>query len=84
MKPEIDQELRQFCRNVAFLRERDGLSKAQMARILHVGAGTLSALEQGEIPPHVSSAVFFHLAAYFHLKVKDLFIDLSGRKDPGT
>lgn len=81
MKPEIEQELQQFCRNVVFLRESHGLSKAQMARILHVGAGTLSALEGGEIPPHVSSAVFLYLAAYFHLKVKDLFTDLSQRQD---
>jgi len=45
-----EENLRNFCDNVRFLREREGLTKLEMARKLKVGIRTVTMLERGIVP----------------------------------
>ncbi len=62
-----------FCRNVALLRIRKGLSLQEMARILHIGVPTLVRIETGEIPPSLNCEVLLRLASHFGLTLRELF-----------
>ncbi len=68
-----NEELLIFCSNVKKLRQRSGLSKTKMAKTIHVGVKTLQKIEEGELPPRVSSEVIFWLADSFGLKSDELF-----------
>lgn len=68
-----DRELKNFCRNVAFLRKEHGLTQAQMATIMNVGVGTVRSLERGIVPPRLNAYVLYRLHDHFHISVDSLF-----------
>lgn len=57
-------EWENFSQNIRRTREKDGLSKARMAKILGVSPRTLAKLEAGILPPRVSVDIVFRLAGY--------------------
>ena len=42
VKTENDEQIKNFCANVKTLRKKYGLSKKEMAKILHIGAKSLT------------------------------------------
>ena len=71
---EVELEFQFFCKNVRTLRERNHLSRSEMAKILHITPKTLSLLENGTLPAHTSATVIFRLSRAFGIPPKDLFI----------
>ena len=69
---DIDQELQNFCHNVACLRKTHGLTQAQMAKIMHVGIGTVRSLERGIVPPRLNVCVLRRLYDHFHISADSL------------
>ena len=66
-------EIARFCSNIRTLREREGLSKAAMAKRLHIGVGTLTRLESGELPPRLDCCIIFAICDEFDISISDLF-----------
>ena len=66
-------EIARFCSNIRALREREGISKAAMAKRLHIGVGTLTRLERGELPPRLDCSIVFVICDEFGISVSDLF-----------
>ncbi|MBO5219882.1 MAG: helix-turn-helix transcriptional regulator [Clostridia bacterium] len=66
-------EIARFCSNIRTLREREGLSKAAMAKRLHIGVGTLTRLERGELPPRLDCCIIFAICDEFDISISDLF-----------
>lgn len=62
-----------FCENLRAYRKIHGLSKAQMAKKLHVSVRSLNILESGHIPPRVSVDVFFRFAHLCNVPVSAVF-----------
>lgn len=56
-----------FMDNIAWLREQSGLSKKTMAELLHIGVNTLTKIEQGEMPPNLSSGVLVQIQNVFDI-----------------
>ncbi|MBE6567918.1 MAG: helix-turn-helix transcriptional regulator [Ruminococcaceae bacterium] len=63
-----------FCKNIRTLRTSHGLSEREMAKTLRVSVKTLTQLENGILPPHVSASIILHLSKKFGIPPKDLFI----------
>ena len=70
---QTQKEVDVFCRNVKTLRERHGLSKKEMAKILGVGAESLTKIEQGIIPDRTSVSIVIKLSQYFNIEPHKLF-----------
>ena len=66
-------EIARFCSNIRALREREGLSKAAMAKRLHIGVRTLTRLEHGELPPRLDCCIIFAICDEFDISISDLF-----------
>ena len=66
-------EIARFCSNIRTLREREGLSTAAMAKRLHIGVGTLTRLERGELPPRLDCCIIFAICDEFDISISDLF-----------
>jgi len=62
-----------FCQNVKMLRERNELSKKEMAKILGIGTVGLAKIEQGIIPSRAGVDAIFKLAQYCKIKPHKLF-----------
>jgi transcriptional regulator with XRE-family HTH domain len=69
----VSLELKNFCRNVAYLRKKHSLTQAEMAKIMNVGVGTIRSLERGIVPPRLSADVLYSLHDHFHISVDALF-----------
>lgn len=54
-----------FMYNVAWLRKHHGLTKREMANIMHIGTESLNKLENGLLPPRMSIEVFFFIQDHF-------------------
>ena len=67
-------ELKHFCETVADLRQKHGLSKTAMAKILGISPSSLNKLENG-VMPRISSEVVFRLMEYFHISAEEVFGD---------
>ena len=70
-------ELTIFCRNICFLRLKNGYSMTRMSKTIGVSIHTLRKLEAGHIPKNLSSAVVFRTAVRFGVQASSLFILLS-------
>lgn len=70
---EIRVEVNHFLRNIAWLRAQNGLSQKAMAKLLHIGVPTLKKIEAGELPPGLSSSIFFYVEDAFGIPPKDQF-----------
>jgi len=73
---QTQKEIDVFCRNVKILRERYGLSKKEMARILEIGAASLTEIGQGIIPHRASTNIIIKLSQYFSIEPHRLFTPL--------
>ncbi len=68
-----EENLRNFCDNVRFLREREGLTKLEMARKLQVSIRTVTMLERGIVPRRLSSTTVFNIYYEFGISPDDIF-----------
>ena len=73
MSERIQAEIDIFLKNVAYLRKLHGLSKAEMAKKLHIGVNTLTKIENGQLPPRVNVKIFFYIEKQFGISAQDLF-----------
>ena len=78
---QTEQEMRWFMENVRALRKRHGLSKEKMARLLHIGVGSLSKIESGQMPPRMTVEVVFNIQDHFRLSPESLFLPLAEQTD---
>ena len=65
-----------FCQNVKILRERNGLSRKEMAEIMGIGLKSLDKLEQNILPSRITVSAIKRLSQYFKIKPHELFICL--------
>lgn len=50
-----------FCKNVRYLRIKNGLTQKRMAQIMGIGVSCLRLLESGSIPPRMSCEILYQL-----------------------
>ncbi len=62
-----------FCKNVKYLREKNGLSLTAMAKIMHVTVPILRKIEAGNMPGNTQITVIFHVARHFSYHPARLF-----------
>ena len=65
-----------FCQNVKVLREKNGLSQREMAKIMAISVNSLKKIEEEIMPPRMSVKIIFKLSRYFYIKPCELFIRL--------
>ena len=62
-----------FCQNIKALREKNGISKKEMAKILEVGVKSLSEIEQNILPPRLKVDIISKLSKHFKISPRELF-----------
>ena len=62
-----EQELENFFHNIRWLRQKYGIPKKHMARLLKISVKTLNRLEGGKIPPLLSLNIYLHIQKDFGL-----------------
>jgi len=62
-----------FCFNVKKLRAAYGLSKKEMAKILHIGVASLTKMENGILPPRASYLIVIYICESFHVAPSQIF-----------
>ncbi|MBP3401679.1 MAG: helix-turn-helix transcriptional regulator [Clostridia bacterium] len=67
-----ENKLSILCKNIKFLREKNNLTKTEMARMLHIGIKSLSRIEKGDFPPKISCLILFRLYYHFGISPTDL------------
>ena len=68
----LDPEIRNLLYNIKYLRKANHLSQKEMAKLLGVGAGTISKIEKMQLPKNLGARIIIDLAAIFHVSVDDL------------
>ena len=71
--PDADDQFSNLIHNVTVLRQHHGLSRKEMAKILHITPYLLRMLENGRISSRLYVDFLFHLRDYFHLSFHDMF-----------
>ena len=67
-----------FCENIKYLRKKHNLSKAEMAKRLNVGIGSITSIENGILPPRLSTRVLITIEESFNVSAsKILSVNLS-------
>lgn len=66
-------DLETLTHNLRWLRGRYGYSRKKMAGILKIGVGSLSRLEQGEMPPRLNIDFLFVIRDQFGITPSALF-----------
>lgn len=74
-EPKTQNAKKTFCLNVKKLRTAYGLSKKEMAKILHIGIASLTKMEDGILPPRMSYEVVLYICKYFHVTPDQIFSD---------
>ena len=64
-KESYEAEFEIFGYNVAWLRERHGLSQKKMAEIMGIGIGSLNKVERGDMPPKMKVDVLINIYRQF-------------------
>ena len=64
--------MKNFIQNVIDLRKEHGLSKKEMASIMHISVSSLSKIEKGEIPRRTMLEVVFYMSDYFDISCDKL------------
>ena len=72
-----DQDMLIFCKNIAFLREKNGIEKKEMASICGISVDELAQIEQGSLPKNLSVEIAVRLYQHFDISVEKLFCPLS-------
>jgi len=71
--PDADDQLSNLIHNIVTLRQRHGLRRKEMAKILHISPYLLRMLENGQISSRLYVDFLFYLRDYFHLSFHDMF-----------
>ena len=61
-----------ICKNLRYLRKRNGLTQKQMADILGVGIGSIREMEKGRIPRCFRVGALRRLCEYFQISGDDI------------
>ena len=67
IRKNINNEIKNFINNIAYLRKKNGLSKKEMATILNISIYALNKIERGELPPKLSIEIIFNLQKHFKI-----------------
>lgn len=70
-----ERELRNLCKNIRQLRERNGISKSKLAKALHISYRSVQKIEAGELPPQLGFEVILYAARVFQIRPAQLFYD---------
>ena len=70
---EIQKETLTFCQNIKKIREKEKLSKKEMAKRLEIGVNSLTMLENGIIPKRISCELIFKIEDEFDILTKNIF-----------
>lgn len=73
MNPKTQNAKKIFCLNVKKLRMAYGLSKKEMAKILHIGVASLTKMENGILPPRASYLIVIYICESFHVAPSQIF-----------
>ena len=73
MEQKIKREAHLFCKNVKALRQREKLSKKEMAKRLGIGVGSLTRIENGTIPPRLRCNVLVKIHICFGVLPEQMF-----------
>ena len=65
-----------FCQNIKMLREKNGLSKKEMAEIMGISTVSLTKIESGILPPRANVGTLFNICKRFNIKPHKLFMPL--------
>ncbi len=74
-KDERD-ELKVLCKNIYYLRKKNGLTQREMAGRLNISLYSLRMIERGIIPKNLSCEILYYLQLHFFLDIADLFMPL--------
>ena len=74
-KDERD-ELKVLCKNIYYLRQKNGLTQREMAGRLNISLYSLRMIERGIIPKNLSCEILYYLQLHFFLDIADLFMPL--------
>ena len=74
-KDERD-ELKGLCKNICYLRKKNGLTQREMAERLNISLYSLRMIERGIIPKNLSCEILYYLQLHFFLDIADLFMPL--------
>lgn len=74
-KDERD-ELKVLCKNIRYLRKKNGLTQREMAGQLNISLYSLRMIERGIIPKNLSCEILYYLQLHFFLDIADLFMPL--------
>ena len=66
-------EVNALCQNIKMLRERNGLSKKEMAEIMGIGAASLAKIELDILPSRFRTETMLKLCKRFRIKPSKLF-----------
>lgn len=69
-------EILMLCNNLRQLRKQHGISKKEMAALLHISVRSLNQLENDFIPPRLRCDFLFYASSHFRIKICDLFFPL--------
>lgn len=69
----LSEENRNFLSNLKYLRRQHNLTQKQMAQILGISITTWRKMEQGIMPPRLSSLVIYRAADAFGVDAARLF-----------
>ena len=76
MEQKIKREVHLFCENVKALRQRENLSKKEMAKRLGIGVGSLTQLERGTLPPRLRCNVLLKIYNCFGVSPDRMFLPI--------
>ena len=63
----IEKEAENFCKNIARIRRRNGLTQKEMAAALGIAVGTLRKIEKGVFPQKIKIGSVLKLYDIFHI-----------------
>ena len=69
-------EFKVFCENIKAIRKQKSLSKKEMAKRLGIGVKSLDSIENGIVPPRLSSAILFKIYYEFGFTPSEIFSNI--------
>ena len=72
----MENELLIFARNIAWLKEKNGLSNRQLAKRIRLGENSVRKLLRSDIPPRMSAEVIYWASKEFGYRPSELFAPL--------
>ena len=76
-----ENQIKNLCHNIRYLRESHNLSKKQIAKILGIGIKSLTLIESEIMPLSVNCSILYNIKIHFKIPIPQLFEeDLSKQK----